>query len=240
MVSKKCCFTRVDGLSCTTLIFYNLMKKIFTILLLFLTIEPILSQINTTMVIKRESSLVINGSTNISKFRLTLEGKDFPGPEYNFNTKIDGDKITLSKSKISLDVKKFHSPNILALNGFLDLIKAKEFPFLDIELKDITLYNISPDKDMDQNKTKSVPHIRGVASVKITLTGQTRSYEIPFKAFQNKNEMSGEGSIRLTIKDFGLTPPVAMLGLVKISEWIEISINFSLLFSYSTQKLSDK
>ncbi len=68
--------------------------------------------------------------------------------------------------------------------------------------------------------------------MKITLTGETRSYDIPFKAFKNGSEISGEGVIKLTIKDFGLTPPVAMLGLVKISEWIEIRINFALLFSY--------
>ncbi len=206
------------------------MKLLLSILLSLSIAESAFSQIQTTMTIKKESSLIINGSTNISKFRLTLEGKNFPGPEFSFFTNIIGDKITLSKNRLSLDVNKFQSLNLLALNGFLDLIKAKDYPFMDIELKDITLYNISPDPA--QNGSKSVPYIKGFASVRITLTGETREYDIPFKAFKNGKEISGEGILRLTIKDFGLTPPSAMIGLVKISEWIEISINYSLVFSY--------
>ncbi len=180
------------------------------------------SQIPTSMVIKKESSLVINGTTNISKFRLTLDGIDFPGPKFTFNANIEKNKITLSQNKISLSVNKFHSGNILALNGFLKLIKAKEFPFLDIELKDISI--IETNVAIIPSTINSSSNILGTASIVITLTGVSKNYTIPFKSVKKGEELIGEGDIRLTIKDFGLTPPVEMMGLVKISEWIDISI----------------
>ncbi|PKP06747.1 MAG: hypothetical protein CVU10_04095 [Bacteroidetes bacterium HGW-Bacteroidetes-5] len=196
--------------------------------LLFVTItlaSNLFSQIPTTLVIKKESSLVINGTTNISKFKLTLEGKDFPGPRFIFNTSVEKSKITLSQNKISLSVDKFHSGNILALNGFLKLIKAKEFPLLDIELKDINIFDNNADNLISSANPGT--NIRGTASVVLTLTGLSKSYTIPFKATKNGEELIGEGEIRLTIRDFGLTPPVEMMGLVKISEWIDISVKLN-------------
>ncbi|MDP3437304.1 MAG: hypothetical protein Q8S04_08670 [Bacteroidales bacterium] len=207
-----------------------MVKSIFLILLITIT-GDLFSQIPTTLVIKKESSIVINGTTNISKFKLTLDGKDFPGPKFLFTTNIESNKITLSQNKISLSVNKFHSGNILALNGFLKLIKSKEFPFLDIELNDINLSDYNPNIITSSTKTNS--NIIGMASVVITLTGVSRNYEIPFKAVKMGEVLTGEGDIRLTIKDFGLIPPTEMMGLVKISEWIDISIKFNSSATYN-------
>ncbi len=201
------------------------MVRIFTILICVFFSESLISQVSTSITLKKESSLVINGSTNISKFKLTLDGKDFPGPQFNFNTFIDRDKITISKKRLSLEVKKFHSGNIIALNGFLDLIKSDKYPTMDIELHEINIYNLS--SEIAESTSINQLYYKGVASVKITLTGKTRNYDIPFKTFKRGVELSGIGTIRINIRDFDLIPPVAMLGLVKISEWIDISINFA-------------
>ncbi len=218
------------GGSILTGYFFIMLKSLLLFVLITLG-GNLFSQIPTYMVIKKESSLLINGTTNISKFRLTLDGKDFPGPKFTFNANIEKNKITLSLNKISLRVNKFHSGNILALNGFLKLIKEKEFPSLDIELKDISITenNVS----IIPSSINSSSNIRGIASVIITLTGISRNYTIPFKAVKKGEELIGEGDIRLTIKDFGLTPPVEMMGLVKISEWIDISIKLNSSISSS-------
>lgn len=207
------------------------MYKSLLIILSITLASNLFSQNSTSLEIKKESSLVIYGTTNISKFKLTLEGKDFPGPKFLFNTSFEKSKITLSQNKISLSVDKFQSGNILALNGFLKLIKAKEFPLLDIELNDINISDNTP--GIGASSANSSPDIRGTASVIITLTGVSRSYTIPFKAVKKGEALTGEGTIRLTIKDFGLTPPVEMMGLVKISEWIDISINLNSSVTYN-------
>jgi hypothetical protein len=207
------------------------MFKSLLIILSITLASNLFSQNSTSLVIKKESYLVIYGTTNISKFKLTLEGKDFPGPKFLFNTSFEKSKITLSQNKISLSVDKFQSGNILALNGFLKLIKAKEFPLLDIELNDINISDNTP--GIGASSANSSPDIRGTASVIITLTGVSRSYTIPFKAVKKGEALTGEGTIRLTIKDFGLTPPVEMMGLVKISEWIDISINLNSSVTYN-------
>ncbi|PKO98746.1 MAG: hypothetical protein CVU13_08470 [Bacteroidetes bacterium HGW-Bacteroidetes-8] len=211
-------------------IFFIMLKSLQLLVLITLA-GNLFSQTPTSLVINKESSLVINGSTNISKFKLTLEGEDFPGPKFIFNTNIGNNKITLSQNKISLSVNKFHSGNILALNGFLKLIKAKEFPFLDIVLNDINI--IDKNSNIRVSSINTSADVQGIASVEITLTGVSRNYSIPFKAAKKGEELIGEGDIRLTIKDFGLTPPVEMMGLVKISEWIDISIKLNSSISSS-------
>jgi hypothetical protein len=43
-----------------------------------------------------------------------------------------------------------------------------------------------------------------------------------------ENEYYTQGRVKLSIKDFGLTPPVEMMGLIKVSEWIEVAFNLNL------------
>lgn len=219
-MGSKFVMSNAGGNILTGYFFY--MLKSLQLLVLITIAGNLFSQTPTALEIGKESSIVINGSTNITKFKLTLEGEDFPGPKFLFNTNIDKNKITLSQNKISLSVNKFNSGNILALNGFLKLIKAKEFPFLDIVLNDINISENGP--VIRSSSIIGSSDVQGMASVVITLTGVSRNYTIPFKAVKKGEELTGEGDIRLTIKDFGLTPPVEMMGLVKISEWIDISI----------------
>ncbi len=65
--------------------------------------------------------------------------------------------------------------------------------------------------------------------INITITDVTKQYSLPFSASLFNNYLSADGKLKLTIKDFGLIPPVEMFGLVKTNEWLEIDLKISAL-----------
>lgn len=192
------------------------MKRFITIALLLITAysATVYAQIQTTLVIDKGSSLTINGSTNISKFKLVLSGDKFPSSIYHFTTAQNQNCITLSQNKLSLGVKNFTSGNKIALNGFLKLIQAESFPYMNIQLKNLEIVPGIP----------GINKIDGNALVNITITGVTKQYSIPFSAIKENGFHYAEGKMRISIRDFGLIPPEEMMGLVKTSEWIEINL----------------
>jgi hypothetical protein len=159
-----------------------------------------------------ESTLIeIDGSTNISKFKLTFRGDDFPQSSYVLPVTLSGNTMSLGRSRLSLEVKKFKSSNPIAQSGFYKLMKANEFPQMSIEPVSIDLF-----------PGYSSTSAKGLAKVKITITGNTREYSIPFAYSSENGIQTATGKLRMTIRDFGLVPPTEMMGMVKTSEWIEI------------------
>lgn len=193
------------------------MKRFFTIALVLLTAHSttIPAQTQTTLEIYNGSSLMINGSTNISIFKLVLPGDKFPPSIYQFTTTQSQNHVTISQNKLALGVKNFTSVNKIALNGFLKLIQAESFPYLNIQLNNLEILPGVPGRDT----------IQGKAFVSITITGVTKQYNIPFSAIQKNGFHYADGKMRISIRDFGLVPPEEMMGLVKTSEWIEINLH---------------
>lgn len=200
------------------------MKKFIITAIILITAysSPVSAQIKTTLEIDKGSSLTINGSTNISKFKLILTGDKFPSSIYHFTTTLSQNCIILSQNKLSLGVKNFTSGNKIALNGFLKLIQAESFPYLNIQLNNL---EIVPG-------VTGINNILGKALVNITITGVTKQYSIPFSAKKENGFHNAEGKMRISIRDFGLIPPEEMMGLVKTSEWIEINLKIIAKISF--------
>ena len=104
----------------------------------------------------------------------------------------------------------------MALRDFLKLIKADDYPNLFIQLNYL-------ETTMGNGKMQN---LKGNASLNITITGVTRQYNIPIIANREGDIYSIDGKKNISIRDFGLTPPVEMMGLIKVSEWINISFHF--------------
>jgi hypothetical protein len=72
----------------------------------------------------------------------------------------------------------------------------------------------------------------GNALVSITITGVTRHYSIPISLNSNDEIYTVNGIKKLSIRDFGLTPQSKMMGMIKVSEWIDI--DFHMICKIST------
>jgi hypothetical protein len=162
---------------------------------------------------ENNSSIIINGSTNIIPFRLSQTGDKLANKVYTVTASQVQNKIILNQNQYSIVVKNFNSMNKMALRDFMKLMKSDVYPEIKVQLNYI------------ENQSGLDDYSKGQASVNITLTGITKHYIIPISAKKSSDFYNLIGKMRLTIKDFGITPPTEMLGMIKVNEWIDIDLN---------------
>ncbi len=201
------------------------MRKIHLILLLmFYVILPVLSQVTVNVDLHNSSYIAINGSSNVLSFKLFQKGEDLTNKNFTFTATQNQNRIYISQNQLSIKVSKFNSDNRMALRDFLKLIKSVDYPNLLVQLNYFESISGS-DK---------VHFSKGNASVNITITGITKQFDIPITSNQEGDIYSVDGRKNISIRDFGLKPPVEMLGLIKVSEWIDI--RFHLIGKVSVRK----
>jgi len=116
---------------------------------------------------------------------------------------------------IRVPVKEFRSTNQMAYRDFLELVRAEEFPYLEIAV---------PDRPLPLNNEGHSVSLDGVA---VTFTGVTRHYNISGKI----EERDGDnrlltGIIRIKLTDFDIDPPVKWAGLIRVRDEIIVKFGF--------------
>ena len=202
-------------------------KLIIPILILVLLSGTLFSQKIVTVEIQDKSWIAINGSTNVLSFKLTHSGNKLPRKTINTTAIQNFNKIYLSENQLSLTARNFTSDNRMALRDFLKLIKSKTYPTIEVQLN----YFESISNDQTEDLYSKVN-----ASVNITITGVTQQYKIPVSSSQQGDLVTILGEKKISIRDFGLVPPVEMMGLIKVSEWI--SIDFHMICKLTFTKAS--
>jgi hypothetical protein len=204
------------------------MKKSIGLTLLILIVSQFLfSQTLVSIDLQKNSSLTIHGSTNLLSFKLIQNGEKLSRKNLTISTIRNQNKIILSQNQLSLAVNNFSSDNRIALNEFLKLLRSDIYPTLQVQLNYL---NIQPNTENAQSTNEN-------ASVNITITGVTKQYSIPITTIHNGELYTVDGEKKISIRDFGLIPPVKMMGLVKVSEWIKI--NFHMICKIKTQEMSN-
>jgi hypothetical protein len=190
------------------------MKQAIFILCTILLFNPVIAaQTKVTIDLQKQSKLTIHAATNLLKFTLEQEGQEILNKPMAIIATEENNKLYVNQNKLILKVKNFESNNPIAQSEFYKMMQTEKHPHLRIQLNHF-------DK-VSQEDGKST----GNASVSITITGVTKQYNVPVSAKISGNLLTLEGRKKMTIRDFGIEPPVAMLGIVRVSEWIEIDFN---------------
>lgn len=187
------------------------MKKIVFIIIIFLSLAFSIGINNTSIVISPKSQLVIKGTTNVSKFNCHFNIEEIKGPiplSYVQNE----EKYVFKKALLVLGNSCFDCGSSAINKDFVSLLKSNEYPQIVLELKEIK-------KD---SKADNVVH----ALIEIFIAGESKLYFIPVKIEENKL-LKVSGSLNLNICDFNLEAPKKALGLIVVSDII--NINFDLL-----------
>lgn len=192
------------------------MKKIIGLLVLcFIISESVTAQNLFSAELQKNSSLTISGSTNLLSFKLFQNGEKLSRNKLSIAITQTQSKIFLSQNQLSVVVKNFASNNKMALNDFLKLLKSDTFPTLQVQINYVDLQPIT-EKGQSYN---------GNALVSITITGITKQYSIPISLNGNGDLYVVDGKKKMSIRDFGLSPQNKMMGLIKVSEWIDIDFH---------------
>lgn len=199
------------------------MKKFIGLLILgFIISQSLAAQSLVTAELQKNSSLSIIGSTNLLSFKLSQNGEKLSRKKLTIATTQSQNKFFLSQNQLSVVVKNFTSNNPIALNEFLQMIKSDVYPTLQFQIDYVDTPPIS-------NKEHAY---EGTALVSITITGITRHYSFPISFNSNGGLYAVDGKKRMSIRDFGLNPKSKMMGLIKVSEWIDV--DFHMVYKIST------
>lgn len=192
------------------------MKRIFILSqLLFLTCSSFFAQSTFSVELQKNSSLTINGTTNILPFKLSQSGDKLTKRNFIITATQNQNRIILNQNQQSIFVKSFNSENKMALRDFLKLVKADNYPNFHIQLN---YFEMLPN-------VKTTDIAKANVSVNITITGKTKQINIPITSHQDGDLYTLNGNEKINIKDFGLSAPVVMMGLIRVNDWINIDFH---------------
>lgn len=190
------------------------MKKLGYIALLLLLVSfsalPIIIN-DKTVRISQQSTLEISGTTNVRDFACMFNIKNVNRPisvRYQEKNK----SIYFENSTLILENAFFDCGGKGINRDFHDLLKSKEHPEIHLSLKEIKKNNSK------ENKVDAI--------VEIKIAGISQLYTMQANVWQEKG-FHISGNLQLNISDFGLEAPKKMLGLIVVSE--EIEIDFKLV-----------
>ena len=205
------------------------MRAVFGyIIMSLIAIQAVFSQKTVRLNLQNDSYLSIKGSSNVLPFSLHQQGDKFLTNNKTFTAFQNQNKLIFNQSQLAIGVENFSSDNSMALRDFKKLMKSDIYPNLQIQIQQIELLPNALNSKL----------LKGTALVAITITGVTKQYLIPISS-NNKGEITIiDGKKNINIRDFGLTPPEELLGLVKVSEWININFRLNCKISIQEQEIS--
>lgn len=167
------------------------------------------AQENKSVLIAQKSTLEIMGTSNVADFACQYNVRKFSEP---ISIKYDkqNDLIRFEKCIMILENSGFDCGGRAINKDFHGLLKSDKYPLITLKLIEI--------------KTKPNQQNKADALVEIEIAGLSHSYRMQTEILYN-GHWNISGQLKLNIVDFELEAPRKMLGLIKVSENIEISFN---------------
>jgi hypothetical protein len=160
----------------------------------------------------------ISGQTNINQFNFFYSGTGIPMVDSAFNGQL----------KIEIPVKDFVPSGPYMYNDFLVLLKASEYPFINI--------SISRDQlDFTGNEFNYF-----IPRVNITIAGITRTYNLNCSVRKCSGGLLLMGNEDLKLSDFQLERMERLGGLIKLRDEISVSFGFIVNFTENNKISSQR
>ena len=162
-----------------------------------------------------QSRLSILGTTNVNTFKCMLDSYTVNDTlEYSQGKKSIEMKIT--KNKMRIPVRSFNCGHKQITKDFLETLKSKEYPQLEISFRSFTNRSIT-DKST----------VNGI--VDITLAGTTKRFTVTYFArIPSTGVLLLTGKQAVNFSDFRLKPPSKMMGMIQVQESLEVEFNLML------------
>ena len=162
--------------------------------------------------ILNDSKLSILGTSNVTDFEC-LYDDDFRIDTLSHSLTLDQDIIKVSGDSLKLKIENFDCGKRGINKDFRNSLKSDEYPSIDISLISF----------------KQSDSLLKEVNVLISLAGSEKIFELEFTSSYLENGIIKiEGEQKLTMSDFNIDPPRALLGLIKVRD--ELTIKFELLF----------
>jgi hypothetical protein len=164
------------------------------------------------------TNLTIEGTSNINSFDCKCKDKF---PKSSIRVFFDNSRtIRFAKGRLLMKSAKLDCNNSRMNRDLCEALKSEEYPNIVIDLLDA--------KMGPEDIIKADEWIRIKASVVLTITNISKMLVLDVKVKRvalNKMRFTSSQDILLT--DFGITPPTALMGLIKVNN--KVKINFDII-----------
>lgn len=170
--------------------------------------------------IEQGSKLQIKGTSNVTDFTChCLES--FPKYQAQITVTEDGTKAKFSKTTLQIRTKKLDCGNKPMNNDMFSTLKADEHPYIEIQL-------IEAHQSHGKSLTLENNWIPLEATVNFTIAGVTRKETLAIQAKKTDElEYRFKSSKTLLFTDYGIKPPRALMGLVKVANEITLELDLT-------------
>ncbi|MEZ4983838.1 MAG: YceI family protein [Saprospiraceae bacterium] len=122
---------------------------------------------------------------------------------------------------LKLPVKDMDCGNRMMNKDMYNTLAAEQYPHIRIALREVSQVN-TPSLDTCNEWEQFT------AVIQLTIAGTTRTHSMPVRgAHQGLQRYTFKGRHTIRLTDFGIEPPTAMLGAVKVKN--EMTINMNLI-----------
>ena len=171
-------------------------------------------------IIEPQSKLYIEGTSNINSFECFCKD-DFNRQSARVIIADDGRALSFLKTTLLLRTAALDCDNSKMNRDLCDALKSEDYPYIKIDLHDARITQGS----FEKVGADVVLH----SNASITITNITRKVQLVVRG-----KRLGAGKFRffatkeLLMTDFGITPPTALLGLIKVRDAIRINFDLTM------------
>jgi polyisoprenoid-binding protein YceI len=170
---------------------------------------------STKMQLRPESKLTLAGNSNVHEWACTTSSLNATIElDSNYSTKpFSSVAKPITSVVVNIPVKSLKCGHGKMDDNMYKALKTDQFPEIKYVLSS---YEVDKAKATDDG-------FAALTKGELTVAGTTRTVDIPITALrQTGGSMRGEGAVSLKMTDFGIKPPVAMLGTMRTKNEIEI------------------
>jgi YceI-like domain len=167
--------------------------------------------INKRYSLEEDSRWYISGSSNVNKFTCFCEDRP---PNQFVELDRNGGHTRFKKANLSLRTKFFDCRNRKIDADMQKALKAETYPYIHVNLLDCW-------HDLKYSNGQHTDWFEVQAKVGLTITNVTKETSIMAKAKvlgSNRFQLKGEKALQMSA--FGIVPPEALFGMIKVDDWI--------------------
>ncbi|MCA0132291.1 YceI family protein [Winogradskyella alexanderae] len=180
---------------------------ILKLVMVMLILHP--EEKSLTVAVSPDSSLIINGKSNVNRFQCAYDISQFSDSlEIGFTS--EKPLIYFSNAQLTLKNMSFNCGHKAINRDFHELLKTEQFPSINLEL-------ISAEGEPESNMINT--------KLNITISGISKIYDLMVEVDNTAKGILICGSLHIDINDFNLDPPKKLLGMIKVSNYINIDFN---------------
>lgn len=160
------------------------------------------------------SQLYLKGTSNVTPFTCYCQ-QAFPQQQFTMTLRPQSNTAVFQDTRLQLQTKKLDCGNRGMNRDMHHTLKADAYPHISIRLQEVQFR--SGNKGGLGTLT---------AKATLTVTGQSRTVHMQVKAEESaQNIYRFVSALSMKMTDFGITPPTALMGLVKVDDKIDIHLD---------------